>query len=223
MRSAGMPMPSSLTVNTADPPSRATRRTMRPPGSMNLVALCRMLPTICTRRVRSPSIVNGSSASSRTSSCRLASIAGREISMARATIALAGTGSRCSVIIPRVMRETSSRSSIRMTRCSTWRSMMSRALALCASGSSLSRSSCTAVRIGASGLRSSCASIARNSSLRRSASRSAAVVASSSAVRAATRRSSSAFSSSSARVLRYSSAKMPTLARRISGTTGTGT
>ncbi len=35
---------------------------------------------------------------------------------------------------------------------------------------------CTALRMGASGLRSSCASVARNSSLRRSASRSVASV-----------------------------------------------
>ena len=180
-------MPVSVTVMTAWPPSRDTRSAIRPPGSVNLAALCRMLPTTCTSRVLSPSTVSGSSGSSMASSCRRASMAGRAVSTARATIAPTSTGSRCSVIMPRVMRDTSSRSSIRRTRCSTWRSMMSRAEARCGSASSFSRSSCTAVRIGASGLRSSCASIARNSSLRRSASCSAAVVASSSAVRSATR------------------------------------
>ena len=57
--------------------------------------------------------------------------------------------------------------------------------------------STSAFRIGASGFRSSCASTARNSSLRRSLSRSSAVDASSSSVRRATRSSRSAFRRSS--------------------------
>ena len=75
----------------------------------------------------SPSTVSGCSGSPTTSSCRLASISGRLVSMARATTSARSTRSRCSVIAPRVMRATSSRSSISLTRCSTWRSITSRA------------------------------------------------------------------------------------------------
>ena len=73
--------------------------------------------------------------------------------------------------LPARDRLASIRSSIRRTRCLTWRSMTSRALA--ARAPCGWRSISTAVRIGGSGLRSSCASSARNSSLRRSASGSA--------------------------------------------------
>ena len=190
---------------------------------MNFAALCRMLAITCTRRVLSPSMLINSSGKSISRACRCASMAGRAVSTARATIAPMSTGSSCNVIMPRVMRETSSRSSIRFTRCSTCRSITSLARLRCGSASSLRRSSCTAVRIGASGFRNSWASIARNSSLRWFASWSACVEASSAAVLSVTRPSSSAFSRSSARVLRNSSANTLTLARRISGTTGTGT
>ena len=74
-----------------------------------------------------------------------------------------------SSILPRVMRETSSRSSTSRTMCATWRSIIARACGRRRRGTARSRcSDLRPLRIGASGLRSSCASIARNSSLRRS-------------------------------------------------------
>ena len=72
-----------------------------------------------------------------------------------------------------VMRDISSRSSTRRTRWLTWRSMMSRIAPALARRRPAAAAACSALRSGASGLRSSCASVARNSSLRRSASRSA--------------------------------------------------
>ena len=75
---------------------------------------------------------------------------------------------------PGVIRETSSRSSTSRTRCSTCRSIIARARSTVGVvGLGAAAGSAGALRIGASGLRSSWASIARNSSLRRSASRKA--------------------------------------------------
>ncbi len=75
-----------------------------------------------------------------------------------------------SVITPRVIRETSSRSSTRRTKCSIWRRMMPRISSTTWGSCELTSSTYRLLRIGARGLRSSCASITRNSSLRRSAS-----------------------------------------------------
>ena len=72
-----------------------------------------------------------------------------------------------------VMRATSSRSSVSRTSCSSCRSIVARAFSTTSGLSRARRMTSSALRIGASGLRSSCDSVARNSSLRRSASRSA--------------------------------------------------
>ena len=81
-----------------------------------------------------------------------------------------------SSILLRVMRDTSSRSSMRRVMCATWRSMMSRA----PSRSAARRARPSAARArrcgSASGLRSSCASMARTSSLRRLASCSSSMI-----------------------------------------------
>ena len=53
---------------TAFCPSRLTLSRMRPPGSMNFAALCRMFAITCTRRVLSPSTLISSSGRSRSSS-----------------------------------------------------------------------------------------------------------------------------------------------------------
>jgi hypothetical protein len=69
-------------------------------------------------------------------------------------------------ILPDVMRETSSRSSMRRTIWVTWRSIIGRTRATAPAASCDSRSTSRPVRSGASGLRSSCARMAMNSSLR---------------------------------------------------------
>ncbi len=68
-----------------------------------------------------------------------------------------------------VMRERSSRSSIRRSISATWRSSMARASAMTDSSPRASFRISSELRTGASGPRSSCAKVARNSSLRRSA------------------------------------------------------
>ena len=64
---------------------------------------------------------------------------------------------------PRVMRETSSRSSTRRVRCIAWRSITSRHQLIWGEVSPPIAMMPTALRMGASGLRSSWASMARNS------------------------------------------------------------
>lgn len=81
------------------------------------------------------------------------------------------TSWRCSLILPLVMRATSSRSSTSRVSSRTWRSTMSRMRATGGASGYRWVSSETEVRIGASGLRSSWPRLARNSSLRRAASR----------------------------------------------------
>ena len=145
---------------------------MLPPSSEYLAALLRRLPTTCARRVTSPLTRSGRSGRSTVSRCRRASIAGRVVSIARETTTATSTGSLCSLIFPWVMRDTSSRSPTRRVRCSVCRPITSRHQAISGSERSRRLISWTAFWIGASGLRSSWASIARNSSFRRSASRS---------------------------------------------------
>ena len=149
---------------------------------------------------------------------------------------------RRSSIRPWLMRLTSIRSSIRRDITRTWRAMTSRALRAGAARSFWYCSSCAALRTGASGLRSSWASVAMNSSLRRSASRSSASSCSSARVRSSTRRSRVSFSSlqlllgaaalghlgeqgavgetSTSRLLRCSSANTATFERSTGGLTG---
>lgn len=79
------------------------------------------------------------------------------------------TSSTCyfrSSILPLVMRDTSSKSSISRVTCRTCRSITSLAHCNSGEGGPFRRRICAAFRMGARGLRSSWASIARNSSLR---------------------------------------------------------
>ena len=98
-----------------------------------------------------------------------ASISGRLVSTAAAITSARSTTPLRSSILPRVMRDTSIRSSTRRTMWLTWRSIISH-IWPAGPAAPESRSRLTELRIGASGLRSSWASVARNSSLRRSAS-----------------------------------------------------
>lgn len=100
-------------------------------------------------------------------------MSGRTVSMACWMTPASSTLARRSSMCPRLMRLTSRRSSTRRTRFVSCRSVTARtrptASALAPGCFITSRP----VRSGASGLRSSCASIARNSSFRLAASRSA--------------------------------------------------
>jgi len=90
---------------------------MSPPGSVYLAALRTRFPTTCSRRV--VSAWSGSGSPVRWA-CRVwffASSSGRVVSRAWRTASPRSTGSQRSSTLPRVMRDTSSRSSTRRTRC----------------------------------------------------------------------------------------------------------
>ena len=142
---------------------------MRPPGSVYFTALLSRLANTCARRTASASTSSASGGSVSVSSWRAASISGRLVSTAAAITSARSTMSLRSSILPRVMRDTSIRSSTRRTMWLTWRSIISH-IWPAGPAAPESRSRLTELRIGASGLRSSWASVARNSSLRRSAS-----------------------------------------------------
>ena len=162
-------MPSSATATQASPPFLPAVTRIWPPFAVYLMALSRMLEKIWTRRTKSPSTTSGWSPSSTASSRSVQ--AAVQPSTARRTASATSTASTCSVIMFRVIRETSSRSSTRRTMCVTCRSR-TRQAAFTLLGSCAERlSASTLEAIGANGLRSSCARIARNSSFRRSASR----------------------------------------------------
>ena len=74
------------------------------------------------------------------------------------------TGSLSNTILPRAMRDTSSRSSTRRIMCLSCRSITPRDQTILGSVVSPCMSMCEALRSGDNGLRSSCDSIARNSS-----------------------------------------------------------
>ena len=132
-----------------------------------------MFDRICTKRAGSTSTTYGSAGSSMVSSIRAASMAARcALDGALHELGERASGRRCSTILPDVMRETSSRSSMSRTISATCRSIIARTRRTVSGASPDSRISSSPVRIGASGLRSSWASSARNSSLRASASRS---------------------------------------------------
>ena len=84
---------------------------MRPPGRMYLAALFSKLASTCASRTTSPSTSNGSGGCPTVNAWLRASINGRAVSTARATMVRSSTGSLRSSILPRVMRDTSSRSS----------------------------------------------------------------------------------------------------------------
>ena len=167
---ASRPMPSSLTwIAISSPAGREVQRRMWPPRSVYFAALFSRLPSTWARRTGSASTQTGDGGSSSCNECERASIAGREVSTAAAITPASATRSRRSTSVPRVMRDTSSRSSSSSAMWFTWRSMISVLQCSCSADAVGARAIRAACRIGASGLRSSCASVARNSSLRRSA------------------------------------------------------
>ncbi len=116
--------PASLTCRASG--SAATLIVTVPPRSVNLIALPSRLSITCLIRVGSASIQAGASGSSAVSVSPDASAHRPWSTCDWRTIFARSTRSLRSVITPRVIRETSSRSSTRRTRCSIWRRMMSR-------------------------------------------------------------------------------------------------
>ncbi len=170
--SRAIPAPSSATVTATEPPSSSGSTVIRtcPPGAVYFAALLSRLANTWASRVTSASTTIRSTGAPTVSRCPSSSTSGRLVSTALWTASIRSTRDRRSSILPRLIRLTSSRSSTRWTICRSWRPIVSRARST-AFGSSFARSMTrSAFRIGASGFRSSCASVARNSSLRRSAS-----------------------------------------------------
>ena len=144
-----------------------------PPSGVNFSALDNKFSTTCRRRSESPRTVPASAATDDVSVTDLASKVGRDDSTTPPTSAGRSTGSIFRVSLPATMRLTSSRSLISRLCCCTLRSMTSRPRRVAGASSVPPRSSRSQPSIALRGLRSSCETIARNSSFRRSASRSA--------------------------------------------------
>ena len=116
----GMPMPVSEMLMAAHgaparPLTASTRRVMRPPAGVNFEALCRMFEMICTTRAGSTSTTQVCGGSSIVSAISAASIAARCASTALCTTSASAVGRRWSTILPDVIRDTSSRSSMSRT------------------------------------------------------------------------------------------------------------
>ena len=122
---AAMPTPVSLTVTTTLSCSRRAVTVIRPPGSVYLAALLSRFEKTCARRTGSASRPSGSAGSATSSVWFAASISGRLVSTAAAITSARSTLTLRKSILPRVMRETSIRSSISRTMWSTCRSMTS--------------------------------------------------------------------------------------------------
>mgnify|MGYP003694245749 CR=1 FL=1 len=107
-----MPMPLSRTRISTSTPCRLALSMMRPPGSVYFAALFEKIAEHLGEARESPTTSSTSSPISIVSSCRCF---GEErlddVSMARATMVATGTGSRLRLMLPRVMRDTSSKSS----------------------------------------------------------------------------------------------------------------
>ena len=128
--SGGMPTPESRMRNTTSSPSRAADSEMRPPFGVYFAALLTRFERICATRAKSPLSCSGSAGSCSDSVCRCASMFGLLVSIAAAMTCATSTVSILSSILPRVMRDTSSRSSTSRTSCFNWRAISSRAQAI---------------------------------------------------------------------------------------------
>ena len=114
--SGAMPMPLSRTRSTASSPSRSAVSQMRPFASVYLAALVRRLPTTWASRTGSASRSRDSFGSRTLKSWPCASTSGCTVSTARATTVASSMRSLRSSILPRMTRDTSSRSSTSRTR-----------------------------------------------------------------------------------------------------------
>ncbi len=120
------PTPVSRTRTTASPSSVSTEIQRCPPRGVYLMAFCMRLQTTCSSRTGSPitRAVRASTVSSR--SLPRASAVMPSSERHPSTTSRRSTGRRWRMILPRVTRETSSRSSTMRTRWRVWRMMISR-------------------------------------------------------------------------------------------------
>ena len=173
---AAMPMPLSRTAIVAHRrPRRRRCSSIRPPSGVYLAALLSRLPITCASRTASPLTRSGSSGTLDDDARARARRSPAGWSRPPASRARRGrAGSSFRSILPRVMRDTSSRSSTSRVMCCTWRSISSR---ICDQHRVLRSSTAAGSRRRCGSARADCAAraprIARNSSLRRSASSSA--------------------------------------------------
>ena len=98
-----------------------------PKSLLNLLALLSRFDSTCTSRVMSASTSSGAGGSVTLKDWRRASTTGRIASTARSTTEASATRSGRSVILPLVMRDTSSRSSTSRVMCCVCRSITPRA------------------------------------------------------------------------------------------------
>ena len=138
---------------------------MCPPFSLYLAALFSRFTTTCSRRVGSALTQRFPRSIDTSSVCFRSSKSGLTVATALSRIGVASTTSLRSSILPRLMRETSSRSSISRVRCFICRLMTSIDQSIC-SLRPVRLVTLTALPMAASGFLSSWASMARNSSLR---------------------------------------------------------
>ena len=164
--SGAIPAPSSRTLTSTCPPLARGANGDRRPGSLYLAAFVSRLKTTCARR--SGSALDGESAPRHPFDAdpvrALLEQRARHLHRRAGPRRRSPCVRRRSSILPRVIRDTSSRSSTRRVRCADL--PLERRPAR-ATSAPRSRISWIAVKIGASGLRSSWPSMARNSSLAR--------------------------------------------------------
>ncbi len=127
--SGDIPRPVSRTLATTIAPSIAPETKIFPPGFVNLIALSMILPTTCMSLVSSPLTGSGSPGRSTRISCSTASASGLAASIACRRVARRSSVSRRISSAPRVIRDTSKRSSSSRAMCASWRSIMRRASA----------------------------------------------------------------------------------------------
>ena len=126
-KSASMPTPLSFTAMTTSPFSRRALTATCPPSGVYLAALWSRFCSTWMRRFSSPSTASGSpGASSTETACRRGSSHCIELSTAARTTPRTSRSCLFSTTAERVMRDTSSRSSIRRVICAVCRCSTSR-------------------------------------------------------------------------------------------------
>ena len=197
-----MPSPSSRTVTWASEPDRSSRTSTRPCFGVNLIAFASRFQNTCCRRASSPLTSRAESSIDSSSEMPFAMAAGRTLSAAAFRTSSRFAGSNAMTILPVMIRDTSSRSSMRCICSVALRPMTSSARFVILSAGR-SATICLQPRMALSGVRNSCDSTARKSSLRRLARS-----ASSRAEVSRSRLSRSARSSRSRRLTSLSSARV---------------
>ena len=150
-----MPSPSSVTRMRSVPSSRSRRRSTCLPGGVNLIAFVSRLWITCWIRLGSASTTASRSSIVQVSLTSLSWAIGRAVVIAASTISDRRVGWRSTWNLPRIMRETSSMSSMRRACRRALDSIVrSASSSSCWSNSPLRRN-CTQPRIDVIGVRSS--------------------------------------------------------------------